>query len=221
MFSSLPQFAALLALMTKATSAQQGPPTTAAAQAAAALQAKADALNIDFYDYVFVVLSSLIVALAIWRIGIESVKYVRTLACLNNERQLYFVKPSAAFASFKKHLLYAPIFRKRHNREFQLSAAVNVGTLPTRFQLLFIVAYLGMNVAYCVVGIDWSQPLTTVATELRDRAGILAVTNLVSHIQSGHLIPQILSSSNTASIGPPIYPGLAEQPINQRAEYIF
>lgn len=179
------QFAAILALMAQISSAQQGaPPTpsTPEASAAAALQANADRLNNDFYDYVFIVLSSLILGLAIWRIGIESVKYARTLICLNNERQLYFVKPSAPFASFKKHFLYAPIFRKRHNREIQLSAAVNVGTLPTRFQLLFIVAYLGTNIAYCVVGIDWSQPSTTVLKELRNRTGILAVTNLVSHI---------------------------------------
>ncbi|KIN06085.1 hypothetical protein OIDMADRAFT_154862 [Oidiodendron maius Zn] len=168
--------------MAQISSAQQAaPPTpsTPEASAAAALQANADTLNKDFYDYVFIVLSSLILGLAIWRIGIESVKYARTLICLNNERQLYFVKPSAPFASFKKHFLYAPIFRKRHNREFQLSAAVNVGTLPTRFQLLFIVAYLGTNIAYCVVGIDWSQPSTTVLKELRNRTGILAVTNLI------------------------------------------
>lgn len=214
MFSSRLQFAALVALMATSTSAQQGPPTTAAGQAGAALQSEAAALNKDFYDYLLVVLSSLIVALAIWRISIESIKYVRMLTCLNREGQLYFVKPSATFASFKKHLLYAPIFRKRHNKEFKLSAAVNVGTLPTRFQLLFIVAYLGTNVAYCVVDIDWSQPLTTVATELRNRAGILAVTNLVSHIQCGHPIPQIICHSNTASIDPPIYLRFAEQPVN-------
>jgi hypothetical protein len=185
MSSSWTRFPALLAVMAHISSAQQAPPaapSTPEASATVALQANADRLNKDFYDYVFIVLSSLIVGLAIWRIGIESVKYVRTLTCLSNERQLYFVRPSAAYAGFKKHLLYAPMFRKRHNREFQLSAAVNVGTLPTRFQLLFVVAYLGTNVAYCVVGIDWTQPLTTVTKELRNRTGILAVTNLVSHI---------------------------------------
>ena len=183
-------------MSSKIAPAPQGAPTTpatqAAAQAVADLQANAAVLNKDFYDYLFILLSSLIVGLAIWRLSIEAAKYVRKLTCLNNERQLYFVKPSASFASFKKHLLYAPVFRKRHNREFKLSAAVNVGTLPTRMQLLFVVAYLGTNVAYCVVGIDWSQPLTTVAKELRDRAGILAVTNLVSHDLPGSLITLIL-----------------------------
>lgn len=33
---------------------------------------------------------------------------------------------------FKKHVLYAPLNNKRHNREIQLSAALNVGTIPSR-----------------------------------------------------------------------------------------
>jgi hypothetical protein len=163
-------FLALLALMSGASSEESPPAGSTAAT-----------LDQDFYNYIFIVLSSLIVVLAIWRIGIESVKYVRTLTCLDNERQLYFVKPSAVFASFKKHIIYAPIFRKRHSKEFKLSAAVNVGTVPTRLQLLFITSYFGTNVAFCVVGIDWSQPITTVALDLRNRSGIIAVVNLVSH----------------------------------------
>jgi hypothetical protein len=110
---------------------------------------------------------------------IVSVRYVRLLACLTNDTQRYFAKPSQKYATFKKNLLYAPIFRKRHNREFQLSTAVNVGTLPTRFQLLFLIAYLGTNIAFCVVKIHWNQPLSIVAVEIRHRSGILAVVNMV------------------------------------------
>ena len=127
-----------LAVRAAAAPAQTGPAATAASAAAKALQAKAAMFNQDFYNYIFVICGSLVAALVVWRVGLESVKYVRTLTCLNNDTQLYFRLPSEAFASFKKHVLYAPIFRKRHNREFQLSAAVNVGTLPTRLQLLFL-----------------------------------------------------------------------------------
>jgi hypothetical protein len=156
--------------------------TGAAATAATALQAKAATFNQDFYNYLFIICASLVAALLFWRIGIESVKYVRTLTCLNNDTQRYFTLPSETFAKFKQHILYAPIFRKRHNREFQLSSAVNVGTLPTRLQLLLLMSYFGSNVAFCVVSIDWSQPLTTAAKELRNRTGILAVVNMVSVI---------------------------------------
>jgi hypothetical protein len=177
--SSTP-FMAVLAIA-KMVSAQAPPAQTGAAAAAAkALQAKAAMFNHDFYNYIFITCASLVAALLVWRVGIESVKYVRTLTCLNNDTQRFFTVPSETFASFKKHVLYAPIFRKRHNREFQLSAALNVGTLPTRLQLLFLASYFGTNVAFCVVSIDWNQTFTTAAKELRNRTGVLAVVNMVS-----------------------------------------
>jgi hypothetical protein len=152
----------------------------AAAEAAEAAQVHAAALNQDFYDYIFIILASLIVVLGVWRVGIELVKYVRTLTCLNNDTQRYFSVPSHTFAFVKKNILYAPIFRKRHNREIQLSAAVNMGSLPTRLQLFFLAGYFGTNVAFCVVSIQWSASYTTVCEQLRNRTGILAVVNLVS-----------------------------------------
>ena len=158
--------------------------TKGAATGGAATKAHAAALNQDFYDYMFIVLASLIVALGIWRIGMESVKYVRTLTCLNNDTQRYFAVPSHTFAIIKKNILYAPIFRKRHNREIQLSSAVNVGTLPTRFQLFFLAGYFGTNVAFCVVSIQWDAAYTTVCQQLRNRTGILAVVNMVSAVLS-------------------------------------
>lgn len=151
----------------------------AAKAAAAALQQKAALFHQDFYNYIFIVLGSLIAALLVWRVGTESVKYVRTMTSLGNGTQSYFKYPSEKYASFKKHVLYAPLFRKRHNREFQLSSALNVGTLPTRLQLLFLLSYFGTNVAFCVVSIDWDQPFATAAKELRNRTGILAMVNMV------------------------------------------
>ncbi|KAH8658743.1 ferric reductase like transmembrane component-domain-containing protein [Tricladium varicosporioides] len=150
-----------------------------AATAAKAAAANANALNQDFYNYIFIVLASLIVALTIWRVGGESVKYIRTTTSLNNDTQSYFAVPSKRFASIKKHILYAPIFNKRHNREIQLSSAINVGTLPTRFQLFFLLAYFGTNVLFCVYSIAWDQPLSTVCRQLRNRTGILAVVNMI------------------------------------------
>ncbi|KAE8451262.1 hypothetical protein EG329_004427 [Mollisiaceae sp. DMI_Dod_QoI] len=164
---------------TNTTTGHGGAATGAAAAAKAAAQKKAAAINQDFYNYIFIVCASLVVALLIWRVGIESVKYVRQLTCLNNDSQAYFKRPSQRFASMKKHLLYAPIFSKRHNREFQLSSAINVGTLPTRLQLMFLVGYFGTNIAFCVVSVQWSAAVSTAAGELRNRTGILAVVNMV------------------------------------------
>ena len=153
--------------------------TSASATAAQDLTKDADNANQAFYNYLFIICASLVVIMVAWRVISESVKYVRTLSCLNNSTQRYFSKPSESFATFKEYLLYAPIFRKRHNREFQLSTAVNIGTLPTRLQFLFLIAYFGTNIAFCVTSIDWDQNFATVSEEIRNRSGILAVVNLV------------------------------------------
>jgi hypothetical protein len=138
------RFLAVLAIAklvsAQAAPAQSSTAATAAKAAANALAANAQVLNQEFYNYIFIILASLIAALLVWRVGTESVKYVRTLSSMNNDTQRYFVKPSETFSWFKKNVLYAPIFRKRHNREFQLSSAINVGTLPTRLQLLFLIS---------------------------------------------------------------------------------
>jgi hypothetical protein len=185
-----------LLAVAKMVSAQQAPTASGAAAAEAKkLAATAAVLNQDFYNYIFVILASLIAALTIWRVGIESVKYVRTLTCMNNDTQRYFALPSKRWASFKKQILYAPIFSKRHNREIQLSSAINVGTLPTRFQLLFLQSYFGTNVLFCVYSIAWDQTVVTTAKQLRNRTGILAVVNMVSYFRSSHSIQHLFRTS--------------------------
>ncbi|RDW83162.1 ferric-chelate reductase-like protein [Coleophoma crateriformis] len=162
-----------------AATTSQTPAQASAAAAAKARQGQAQVFNQDFYNYIFIVLASLSVALIFWRVYLEAIKHMRTLACLNNDTQAYFARPTKGWSSFKKHILYAPIFGKRHNREIQLSAAMNVGTLPTRFQFVFLLGYFATNVAFCVVSIHWDQAYATVCQELRNRTGILAVVNMV------------------------------------------
>jgi len=154
-------------------------PTGAAAEAAVAAQAAAAQINTNVTNYIFIILGALSVAMIFWRVGIETVKYVRTMASLNSDTQRYFAVPSRAFAKFKKHVLYAPVFGKRHNKEIQLSSAINVGTLPTRLQLFFLAGYFGTNIAFCVISIDWSVAATVYLPALRNRTGILAVVNMV------------------------------------------
>jgi hypothetical protein len=131
------------------------------------------------YLYLLLLFMPMIVGLALWRILLESTRYVRTLTSLNNPTQRFFASPDHLFAAFKKSVLYAPIFSKRHNREFQLSAAVNMGTLPTRFQLLFLLAYFGINVAYCVVGVSFSSGIAVFGPQLRNKSGVISVFNMV------------------------------------------
>jgi hypothetical protein len=173
-----------LALLGVVSAASPGPtPTTPAQIAAASAQAAAakknEALNEDFQNYIMVVCGSVAAGMIIWRVGIELIKYIRTVTSLNNDTQRYFALPRAVYGKFKKHMLYAPLFRKRHNREFQLSAAINVGTLPTRFQFLFLLGYLGTNVAFCVLSINWCGDFSQTSRAFRNRTGVLATVNMV------------------------------------------
>lgn len=161
------------------TAAQAAVPSRNSATVARDLSTDMDNEDQAFYNYLFIICASLVAVMATWRVILESVKYVRTLTCLNNSTQRYFSKPSESFATFKETLLYAPVFRKRHNREFQLSTAVNIGTLPTRLQLLFLVTYFGTNITFCVTSIQWDQDFATVSQQIRNRSGVLAVVNMV------------------------------------------
>jgi hypothetical protein len=129
--------------------------------------------------YLLVILAGISGTFIIWRITTALIQYVRTVTCLTNDTQRYFAKPSTKFSWIKKNMLYAPLFSKRHNREFQLSSAVNVGTLPTRFQFVFLLAYLATNVAFCVVNIPFMNDYVSAARQLRNRTGYLATVNMI------------------------------------------
>ena len=114
---------------------------------------------------------------------ISSVAYsrIRLMVCLGIEDQRYFALPTNGWVCFvKKHILYAPLFRVRHNREFQLSRAVNVGTLPTRFQTFFLLSYFVGNVVFCTSMIDWKVDGTQIILkEVMNRTGVLSAVNMV------------------------------------------
>ena len=138
-----------------------------------------DLQNLLLSNYLFWTLACISAALIIWRASTEFIKYIRHITCLNNDTQRYFAMPSGKLSWFKKNIQYAPLINKRHNREFQLTQAVNVGTLPTRLQFVFLVGYFGTNVAFCVLQIPFAGSFTAAAALLRNRSGVLAVVNMV------------------------------------------
>lgn len=79
----------------------------------------------------------------------------------------------------KSGLIYAPLWKKRHNREIRLSSAANMGTLPSRFQSLLIFGYLASNLAYMFI-LDWKNANKyALCAEIRGRSGTLSVVNMV------------------------------------------
>lgn len=81
--------------------------------------------------------------------------------------------------SLKKNLMYAPLWRKRHNREIKLSSAVNMGTLPSRLHAVILGIYLISNMVYMFYE-DWFQENRySLAAEIRGRSGTLSLVNMV------------------------------------------
>lgn len=168
----------VLLLASLATSAvgQSGPPHMSAADLAN--QAIADARDTRYANWILILVGALVAALTLYRIVIYCVCYIRTLACINNSTQKYFKAPTPAFARIKEHIVYAPLFRRRHHKEFSLFGAT-LGILPSRFQTIFCVAVVGMNVALSVFYIPWDGPQQAMLKQFRNRTGILAVVNMI------------------------------------------
>ncbi|KAL9943668.1 hypothetical protein D7B24_008855 [Verticillium nonalfalfae] len=146
---------------------------------AIAAKAAASALNASLSNYLYYVMTGCSIVLIAWRLSTQLHRYVRTVACLKNDSQRYFAEASTKLSFFKKNVMYAPIFSKRHNREFQLSSAVNVGTLPTRLQLVFLFGYFASNVAFSVIDIPFAATYDDAARAFRNRTGVLAVVNMI------------------------------------------
>lgn len=127
--------------------------------------------------------AAVVAALLVYRWTRKLLQHIRRLANLNHgtssdSKQRYFSLPNEKWAAIKRHLTLAPLFRKRHHREFKLSRAMNVGTLPSRTQTIAILAYVVMNVATCAVHINWHDKSTVYMTAC-DRTGVLAVLNMI------------------------------------------
>ncbi|GIC91682.1 ferric reductase family protein [Aspergillus udagawae] len=106
-------------------------------------------------------------------------RHITSLTASQRQQKFWSVEESRLWANIKKHILYAPLGRKRHNREIQLSSAINVGTLPSRFHSILILLYVASQVAYCCF-LDYAvNEKAALVAELRGRSGVLAILNMV------------------------------------------
>ncbi|KAF2143297.1 uncharacterized protein K452DRAFT_168889 [Aplosporella prunicola CBS 121167] len=139
------------------------------------------------YLWVDVLLGSFlgIMALALFvRMAMMANAHLRHVSVLGTTgRQVYWGRNQTSFVPWvKKHLLYAPLWKGRHNEEIRLSSAVSIGTLPSRFHFLILVLYGASNVAYCLC-LPWGRDNSaSVAAALRGRSGTLAALNLIPTI---------------------------------------
>jgi hypothetical protein len=136
-------------------------------------------------SYCLLIFCGMVIAtVATWKIMNAIVGFGRKLLCINDPYQRYFVKVSPALANFKRHVLEAPIFRKRHYQEFRVHSLLNFGTLPTRLQLFLMLAYLLMNLVFSFIGIGFNRSYDEFFLLIRSRTGVLATINMVDSLLS-------------------------------------
>ncbi|KAI4183684.1 MAG: hypothetical protein LQ346_006261 [Caloplaca aetnensis] len=148
--------------------------------------------NALFARYILSTLAAVAFCLFIYRVVIQSIRYIRTLTCLNNDTQKYFKMPNLAFGAVKQHLLYAPLLRRRRNREIHC-AWFHLGYIPTRFQSVFLAGIICMNTILSVWGIEWGGTRAAALSHLRNRTGTLSVVNMIPLV--------ILAGRNNPLIG--------------------
>lgn len=163
-------------------------------------------LNSITSDALYASLGFIIVVILIIRVVQAASTYVRFLATLNStaEQQRYWTHDSPIWSRFKKHLLVAPLIHKRHNKEIQLSSAVNVGTLPSRLHTVFLSFYLLTNILYCCLLDYHNQPRAALLAEARGRTGHLSVMNMlplfIFSARNNPLIPLLGISFDTFNL---------------------
>lgn len=99
---------------------------------------------------------------------------------------------SSWYPWLKKHLLYAPLWNKRHNQEIQLSSVLTMGTLPGRSHFLILIIWSLYNIIWILI-LPYGAPREEFLAALRGRSGMMAVFNLfptiVFALRNNPLIP--------------------------------
>ena len=107
-------------------------------------------------------------------------RHVSMMGSARQDKQLYWQHDQGRFwPNFKKYFLYAPFWKKRHNREIKLSSAINFGTLPSRFHGSLLIFYVLSNIVYCCALNYRDNNGLQLAAEIRGRTGTLATVNMI------------------------------------------
>ncbi|KAH8705370.1 ferric reductase like transmembrane component-domain-containing protein [Talaromyces proteolyticus] len=131
----------------------------------------------ELAHYALLALGCTVAVILVWSTLSRLTCYIRRIAGLSNERQRYFVPAHKWLAVARKHILYAPLFHNRHHREFQLSRAINMGTLPSRIHSFILIGILAMNIALCTVNVPYHTGKAVGV--IQKRTGTMAITNLI------------------------------------------
>ena len=120
-------------------------------------------------------------------------------------QQSYWSEDRTAFWPWiKKYVLYAPVWHQRHNKEFQLSRAINMGTIPSRLHTILLGLYIVSNITYCTLLDYKDKNRAEFLADLRGRSGNLSVINMVPLVllagRNNPLIPLLRVSFDTFNL---------------------
>merc|ERR1711939_863017 len=93
----------------------------------------------------------------IYRSSVRVYAHMRHLASLTATSQKYFAEGDSRVNWLKRHILYAPTFRHKRATEIQFHRYLNFGSIPTRFQTVFITACIVVNVWACCWEVPWND----------------------------------------------------------------
>jgi hypothetical protein len=169
-------------LMNQTSAKQIATPSASIGSYATGLTGVNQGMNNTFKDTLWWSLGVLAMLILVFRIGERIKHHWRHLAAMNvsAEGQAYWRKNQSSWWKLKKHVLYAPLGKKRHNREIRLSSAMNMGTLPSRFHTILLGGYILSNFAYCAALNYTELDKYSIVAELRGRTGVLAVVNMIA-----------------------------------------
>ncbi|EEQ27935.1 hypothetical protein McanMca71_005196 [Microsporum canis] len=122
---------------------------------------------------------SVFAVILIWSAILRMSAHMRRLTSLPSDTQRYFVTADSFWSWMKRNVMYAPLLWKRHNREYRLSAALNMGTLPTRFHTVLLLMVIGSNAYLCLHNLPFSKPEKEFLPSIRKRTGTMATVNLI------------------------------------------
>lgn len=141
-------------------------------------------------------------ALRWWGMANRHLRYLMTMGRWDDQRY-WMMNHTHWWPWIKKHIVYAPLGRQRHNREWQLSSAISMGTIPTRYHSVLLLLYIFCNIAFCLV-VDYSQESFATLAELRGRTGIMAALNCIPTVlfalRNNPLIPILGVSYDTFNL---------------------
>ncbi|KAI1427283.1 ferric reductase like transmembrane component [Xylaria sp. FL1777] len=150
------------------------------------------------------ILALIVLSVRLLEIGWTKLRHVSAMSLAADQQGYWKSSQWSRMPSLKKHLIYAPLWRKRHNREIRLSSAISIGTLPSRLHFVILSLYLLSNIAYMFY-LHWFQSNRyALAAEIRGRSGTLAVVNMVPLIilagRNNPLIPLLQVSFDTYNL---------------------